>query len=262
METRRRYIYAILSLAAFIALKLGIPLLHVPNSPYAKVGLLLMSVLLFMAAQIALVRWIASLDVRTWIAGVVMVVCAAAFATALKLHVNLGIGNELLLIFALCMLGRLISLIVREPNLLLPVAVFAPVFDIWTVFWGPAYTIVRKAPELVKAISANVPAPGQIQPISMIGPGDIVFLAVFFAVIYRFRMNDRQTYWLALPLLTLAMLAVVGLGGILALPALVPMGAAVIVANWRLFRLTRQEKWSMAAVGLIVLVFVAFAALR
>ena len=251
-----------LSLAAYVVLKLGIPRLHVPDSPYAKDGLLLTSVLLFMAVQIALVRWIASLEIRPWAVATTMVVCAGAFVTALKLRVNLGIGNELLLIGALCTLGRLVSLVVREPNLLLPVAVFAPVFDIWTVFWGPAYILVRKAPKLVQAVSATVPAPGQIQPISMIGPGDIVFLAFFFAIIYRFRMNDRRTYWLALPLLTLAMFAVVGLGGILALPALVPMGAAVILANWRLFRLTRQEKWSMAAVALIVLGFVTFAALR
>ena len=259
-EIKRRYLFTAVSLAVYVALKLGIPRLPLPHSPFGKVSLLLLSVLLFMAVQIALVRWVASLQIRPWVAGIAMAFGGSLFFAARKFHWPLGIGTELSLIVLLCMLGYLFSLILREPNLLLPAALFAPMFDIWTVFWGPAHTSMQKAPTVVEAVSTSVPAPGSIKPISMIGPGDIVFLTLFFAAIYRFKMNDRRTYWFALPLLVLTMTAV--LKSASALPALVPMGIAVIAANWRLFKLTRQEKWSLAVVALIVIGFVAFAALR
>ena len=260
-ETNRRRIFAVLSLATYIALKLGIPHLAVPKSPRAASALLLLTVLAFMAAQIALIRWVSSLGIRARYAAVLTVVAAVAFVAVHKLRLPTGIGSELLLLTALCMFGCLASRMLREPNLLLPAALFAPIFDIWTVFFGPAHEMVKRAPKLVQAVSATVPGPGSLKPISMVGPGDIVFLTIFFAAIYRFGMNDRKTYWLALPLLAATMIAVLTV--VTALPALVPMSIAVIAANWRLFKLTPQEKWFLAIATAVVIALVsAYAVLR
>lgn len=261
-EIRRRYLLAAASIAAYAALRIGIPHIPLPRGSVQTIGLVALSVMVFMGVQMALVRWVASVQPKPWAAATAMICFGAGFAALLKTRAKVPAATELLLILFLCMLGYLVSLALRERNLLLPVALFSPVFDITTVFWGPAKAMVEKAPRLVEAVSAGVPAPGALRPISMVGPGDFAFLTIFFAAIYRFRMNDRRTYWIMLPLVTLTMFAVLLLRGVPALPGLVPMGIAVIAANWRLFKLTTEEKWALAAAAAVVVGVAVFAALR
>jgi hypothetical protein len=88
-------------------------------------------------------------------------------------------------------------------------------------------------------------------PGTMIGMGDFVFLALYFSVLYRFAMNVRGTFWLGYVLLTASMLFVLSSG---VLPALIPVALAVIIANRRLFKLSRDEKLAIVYVGIFVVV--------
>ena len=87
----------------------------------------------------------------------------------------------------------------------------------------------------------------------MIGMGDFIFLALFFSVLFRLGMNVKGSFWLGYVLLTASMYVVVVFGG--ALPALLPMGIAVIGANRRHFHLKRDEQLAMIYVGAILLAF-------
>ncbi|MCL6630007.1 MAG: hypothetical protein K6U00_10450, partial [Armatimonadetes bacterium] len=60
-------------------------------------------------------------------------------------------------------------------------------------------------------------------------------------------------------LLTASMVLVMVVGG--AIPALVPMGLAIIASNIRLFKLNREELLATVYVGLILFVFLAISAI-
>ncbi len=261
LEIRRRFLFATISLVAYIVLKLAIPNIRVPSSPWIALILLTVSVLAFMAVQISLIRWVGSLQVKPLLSILIFVSSATAFLLFRKFKVDISVGNDILLMSALCMIGNLASYALREPNLLLPAALFSPLFDIWTVFWGPTHQIVKKAPKVVEAVSTSVPVPkGMLPFIPLVGPGDIAFLAIFFTVIYRFGMRDRLTYWLMVPFVGFSMLLVLAFFPYL--PGLVPMGLAVVAANWKCFKLTRQEKISLGIVAIFVFGFVAIAAIK
>ena len=138
----------------------------------------------------------------------------------------------------------------REPNILLPVGLFAAMVDFWGVNWGPVSKAIAKAPGVVAAVSVHVPTPVPGLPGTTIGVGDFVFMALFFGILYRFSMNVKGAFWLGYALLTLAM-AVVMITN-LSVPALVPMALAVLVMNMRQFKLSRDELRSTAIAGVFL----------
>lgn len=164
--------------------------------------------------------------------------------------------TSLLIIIGSSAMGLLVSLILRHPNIILPVAGFSALVDIWTVFLGPTGKAVANAPHVVQAVSVALPDPGQsYAPVSFIGPADVIFFAMFMAAIYRLKMEPVRTFWFTFPLLTLGMASVIRFSRIPGLPALILIGTAVIVGNWKHFRLTKQEYIYMG------IVFVVLAAL-
>ena len=84
---------------------------------------------------------------------------------------------------------------------------------------------------------------------STIGPGDPLFIAFFFAIVLRESLNTRGTLPAVYVLLTLSMLAVQF--GVPAVGALAPLGIAVILANYRYFKFSREENFAMLYAGLI-----------
>lgn len=164
--------------------------------------------------------------------------------------------TSFLIIIAASAFGYLVSMILRHPNIILPVAAFAPFIDVWTVLVGPTSKAIENAPHVVHTISAAIPAPGGastgFQPMSFIGPADFIFIAMFFAAIYRLKMNPVGTFWVLFPILTLSMGAV--LAGLFppGLPALVPIGLAVLVANRRHFKLKRDEYVALGIVAALL----------
>ena len=165
-----------------------------------------------------------------------------------------------------CMgIGAALACLLKDRNMLLPIAVFLALFDTWLVFapeglvsqamsGGAAPISLQAAAYAIPDIAAsNAPAAeaanGFARDRAYIGPADLLFLAMFFVALYRFEMRARATFRAILPVL-LAYLAVVLLLGdveigpirLAALPALLPIGLTVLWVNRREFHLLRDEK--------------------
>jgi hypothetical protein len=124
--------------------------------------------------------------------------------------------------------------------------------------------MIMHAPKFVSSVSVSVPkitaqtAHGvSIGPIAFIGPGDVLFMALFFAAVQKFRLAERATFWWMYGLLTISMILVIRLPDF-EVGALVPMGLAVIIANFRLIKLKRDEVFAVGYAGILVLILVGF----
>jgi len=179
--------------------------------------------------------------------------------------------TSLLMIIGASAFGYLLSFILRHPNIVLPIAIFAPFIDIWTVLIGPTAQALESHPHVVHSVSAAMPAVGSAStgfaPISFIGPADFLFFAMFMGAIYRHRMAAVKTFWALYPILTIIMAAVIA-GPFLTklgipipskFPALVPMGIVVAAANYRHLKLTRDEWIAIIIVGVILIAALAAA---
>ena len=174
----------------------------------------------------------------------------------------LGAVSSLSFLFACIFCGRLLSLIVRERNILLPVAIMAGLADIFTVFFGPTGKTLEHAPKLVEKLSVGIPKAGSaagaaggagLSHIATAGLGDFIFLAFFFAAVWRFGLRSRTTFWTILIMMLLGMLGVLLLPFVPALPLLPFIVLGFLLANATAFKLSRQEKINTA----VVVVFVA-----
>jgi len=276
--------YLLASLALYFALWLGIPKAHflvslinaidrcmrTVGQPWSAVlalcGIVVLSIptVAFMAAQIAVVYYFSKqrLDVKRtllWLCGsLVSVALIVAYIVwrmdvVERLH-RLPTLREMLMygsiLLLACGIGYLVSLRIKDRNLLLPVVMFAACIDFWTVTVGPVSTMMEKMPELVSAVSAPIPkaGTGAFVPATMMGIGDPLFMALVFAAVHRLGMNGPRNYVFICAVMTAAMLAV-RMSWLPYLPALVALAVAVVAANWREFRLSRQEKISIAVVA-------------
>lgn len=164
---------------------------------------------------------------------------------------------SLFMIFAATALGYLVSFILREPNILLPVGALAAGIDVWSVMIGPTMKALKSVPHVVSSVSVAMPAPGSAatgyQPISFIGPADFIFLAMFLGAIYRMNLEPNRTFWIAFPILSIGMAVV--LTGLFpsGLPGLVLIAGSVILANYRRFKLKRDEILAVAIVALMLI---------
>jgi hypothetical protein len=159
--------------------------------------------------------------------------------------------------------GRLVGRIIREANLLLVVTVVAAGIDLWGVYWGPVgqMTSTEGGRALAEQLSAAIPgaavaARAGLPVLAGIGIGDFLFLAIFFSVLRRLRMNQRATFWAVFAIMTLAP-AFFLLGDLLPiaenLPGLPFIAAGTIIANWKHFAFSRQEKRSLLSGAIIIL---------
>ncbi len=160
-------------------------------------------------------------------------------------------------------LGGLIACAIRDKNLLLPLAAFLAIFDFWLVFVpeGPVGRIARGNQESLQRIAYAIPSVahvshgGHAAPLAYVGPADFMFLGMFFVALFRFNMRTRATFRAVMPVLAIYLLIVLFAGGVQigpvslgALPALVPIGATVLIVNRKEFKLTRDEKISSAII--------------
>jgi len=240
-----------------------------------------LSTVLFMAIQIGIAYSFARIRLdfkRSILAFMAFLACAFLmmmlivwqFKSANNVHQPLGFQVQLLIVsryitiltmpYYLCImlasisLGYLVSIRVKDKNLLLPVVMFAAYIDFWTVTRGPVATVLQRAPEVVNAVSTPIPHAGKgaFVPATMIGPGDFIFMALVFAAVHRFAMRPSRNYWFVFGAMTLGMLAV-GFGLLNTLPALIVLAVAIVTANWREFKLSREEKISTLVVGVLLL---------
>jgi hypothetical protein len=183
----------------------------------------------------------------------------------------LGISDTLM-VLAASMLGLAVSHIIREPNILAPAALFAALADFAVVsLWIPR--VMEVAPQALSTVAVHVPqvgakpTPTGLRPIGIIGPADFVFLAFYFACVWRFGMAAQATYiWMVIALAGYMFFQnVVGsltprfMDAVDMLPGLVPMAVVLLVVNRKYFRFSREEKRAMAVVALLVVGIIAFA---
>lgn len=203
-------------------------------------------------------------------AGIVWIVGQWA---AMRTHNPLGGGLLVTLsqsgLIAWCFsLGALLALLLKDRNVLLPIAIFLALFDMWLVFApeglvnksvviGPARRLRKMAYQVPEVKSSS--AGGRAAALLYIGPADYVFLSMFFVALYRFKMRTKRTFKVMVPVLGLYLLIALFCGNVsigpislAALPALVPIGIVVLVVNRDLFKLNRDERlttWVIAIGG-------------
>jgi hypothetical protein len=257
----------------YLLLQMLTPFVRVPIG-WVWVGTLV-STLALMAAMLGLVFALArACEARRWLALALFTGGISAFILWLMLPAWLGVRplqqlpsalvvtyralHGYLLILAAIGLGCLLSRLIREKNLLVPVVPFAALVDAITVLTPVGFVkrVMEVAPQVVERASVAVmttptaaPSVERVVPIVLIGAGDFIFLALYAACLYRFQLRAFATA-LGLFFVLWGYLVIVMLGVMTALPALVPMAVVVLAVNWREFRLSRQEKWaSLAVVG-------------
>ncbi len=273
---------ALLALASYLAFDLLLPWVPLPRHvpPLAAAGLIFASTSAFMLLQLWLAQAVVNLKTRPAANAALMILFAALwFAVVWYVRPHRGWthgANEFLYILRPILLGLTITLgcaffgillspIIREPNVLLPVALISMPIDYIGAMTSIGFTqnAVANNPHLVQALSVPVPTVGSsghhgvLQPIGFIGPGDALFMAFFFAVVLRLDLNRRGTFWWMYGLLTATMLLVLFTG--LNVAALIPMGLAVVIANYWHFRLKREEVFAtLYAAGLILALVTGF----
>lgn len=178
-------------------------------------------------------------------------------------------------IVAWCLaIGAMIALLLKDRNLLLPVAIFLALFDLWLVFAPEGVvnqTVVQGSGQALAAVGYQIPKPqtaptgGYAAPMAYVGPADYLFLAMFFVALFRFNMRTRKTFQVAVPVLAAYLLVVllfgwVELGPIRlgALPALVPIGAVVLIVNRKEFQLRADELQATLVLALVGGAFVTW----
>jgi prepilin signal peptidase PulO-like enzyme (type II secretory pathway) len=182
----------------------------------------------------------------------------------------LGAASGVLFLLACVFCGRLLSLIVRERNILLPVAIMAGLADLYTVFFGFTGKTLAHAPRLVEKLSVGIPKVGSatgatggagLSHIATAGLGDFIFLAFFFVAVHRFQLRDKRTFWAIFGCLLAGMVAVLLIPSLPALPLLPFIVVGFLVANAGAFKLSRTEKINTAIVVALVAVLLVAAGL-
>ncbi|MCL6475267.1 MAG: hypothetical protein K6U75_09475 [Firmicutes bacterium] len=277
-----RYRLFWLAVGVYLLYRVGAPLVTFLGDGFLQVAL---STLVFMALATWVVLRAAALPLRplvalAWMAVLlilfVVVRLSPAFVPALRqspvaLETVLGISDTLM-VLAASMLGLAVSHIIREPNILAPAALFAALADFAVVsLWIPR--VMEVAPQALSTVAIHVPQAGAkptptgLRPIGIIGPADFVFLAFYFACVWRFGMAARATYiWMVIALAGYMFFQnVVGsltprfMDAVDMLPGLVPMAVVLLLVNRKYFRFSREEKRAMAVVALLVVGIIAFA---
>jgi hypothetical protein len=267
----RRY-SAVLWLAIYLALQVAVPFLRLPSrAVWVLLSAILLSAALFTFVSLSVFASLTNVVRRPGPAAMFLALGAAGWVGMLLLGpalpnppnllktgglpagVALHLGEELFRILAALGLGVLLASALREPNILLPAAVFAAFADYFMVNFGTVHQTMKTeaGQQFVHAVSAKVPTVAGL-PVLTVGPADFVFMAFFFACVYRFDLHRRRTFWSLFALLTLALCFVVLLSA--RIPALVPMALGFVLANFRRFKLSRPELQAMGTAAAIVLV--------
>lgn len=169
-------------------------------------------------------------------------------------------------------LGALLSTLFKEKNMVLPVALFLALLDIFLVLTpvGPTTNFINKHPETFSKIAYNVPKvstvqekkqdQGRIRAGAYVGPADWIFLGMFFVALFRFKMRTQETLRWMIPALIVYLLIV--LFGFPALPAMLPIGGTVLLVNRKEFQLAKDEKMGIVMVLVIGICLIAYGITR
>jgi len=158
---------------------------------------------------------------------------------------------DVMFLGACVLAGRLLSRMLRERNILLPIAIVLAGVDVFTVFLGPTGALLERAPELVAQVSVKLPQVGSaagpegaagLAHFATLGPGDTIFAALLFACVARFGLSLRASYrWMAVAVAAFLAL-VIAVPAIPPMPVLPIMAVGFLIANRGQFRLSAEER--------------------
>lgn len=169
---------------------------------------------------------------------------------------NLSVALSQVGIQTFCVgLGAFLATMLRDKNLLIPIAIFLAVYDVFLVRTniGPTHQLIVHAPAILKSTAVRIPAAsthhgnGIVAANAYVGDADVVSLAAFFVALFRFRLRTRETFLFMLPTLIAYLLIVIRFD--IELPALLPIGAVILLVNYREFKLSKDEKLGTAIIA-------------
>jgi hypothetical protein len=172
---------------------------------------------------------------------------------------------SLLFLISCGFLGRLLSRMIKDANMLLPIAVVLLIVDIFTVYAGPTGEALEKAPELVEKLSVGLPEMGSaagpeggkgLAYLGGAGLGDFIFLGLFLAAAWRYNLRFNRTFWLIFALMAVTMLGLLLVPVLPGVPMLPAIAIAFIIANVGAFDFSRQEKLYLLVGVVFVLILV------
>jgi hypothetical protein len=249
----------------------------IPGLP-AKLGTVTATILLTAATFVA-IYGLARIQLRTWhevgataiSGGLWWLISAPEVKGAGRVY--LAATANVLFMLACIMFGRLMSRLIREPNLLLPVLITAAVADVFTVSVGPTRLALEKAPKIVRSLSLEVPKAGSaaskegaqgLAAAASVGLGDFIFATLFLTAAWRYGLDVRRAAAAATILAAAAMAAVLLVPKLPAVPLLPFIVAGVLLPNAKRFKLSQQERMAMAIGGLFLLLLLMafYAAVR
>ena len=167
-------------------------------------------------------------------------------------------------------LGALLASLMKDRNLLLPVAAFLMGLDVFLVTYPFSTTrqVLDKAPQAFKHAAYSLPKAVStvsdnrvgVEAAAYVGPADFFFLFMFFVCLYKYNLRLKPTMNAVAIALVLYLFVVLFLGDrslgpvpLAQLPALVPIGGAFLLVNIREFKL-KPDEWVMtgivAAIGI------------
>lgn len=212
----------------------------------------IVATVVFISLPILIIAAAARLQWKTWAAITCLVVCLGIVAFARGGGPFLDGVLQIARFVWPAALGFLISGLIKDRNLLLPIAIVLATVDILAVF-APAGTVNQgfESPTIrpiFDALAYQVPKAGTAMPLAQMGPADPLFIAMFLLAIHKFGMRFRQTLLWMIPALAAYLLVVLVFGNetvfgfsLGALPALVPVGLVVGIVNAREFRMSKSE---------------------
>ncbi len=171
-------------------------------------------------------------------------------------------------------LGALVASLLREKNILIPIAIFLVAYDYFLVLAPMGFTkkIMAANPNLLGQIGYAIPRVKTHADIAnntnaaigatsaVVGPADLVFLGAFFLAMFRFNMRPKETLQIMIPTLIGYMVLVLVTGW--SLPALVPIGLVTLIVNRNEFKLNKDEKISTIVLAILAVLVLSFLATR
>lgn len=266
-------VLTVLSLS-LIVLGVLVPLVEVPFE-YLNYGRLFTSIL-FLGLPIMLLFYGSGLPWRPKTAFLVFVLCFAVTVFFIFIsRVPMGMP-VLVVIFAILglltvywtgALGVLVSFVFRERNIIVPAVIVLMAVDFLVVMTPRGTVQVAMESdvgrEIFQSVAYKIPEFGMASPMIFIGPADFLFLSMFFSVMHRFGLRVFWTMFAVVIALLLYLVLAGYLTGrdffgvkIHGLPALVPIGMAILLVNAGEFRMSKQEKYMTGGVIFVCLVLI------
>lgn len=250
-------------LFVLVLVQFGAPFVPIPNIAVAVVGVVLLT-LVYVGAVVTFSLSLSRRQMSLPVLGAGLVACGLGFAAlqmlppfrfayAVQNFVLLGLGT-----FG----GLFVSRMIRHANMIGPIGIMVAVIDIWGVLFGGivAQLLTNKATQgIAQKAMAGGPRLGAATSkfhlaLPDIGIGDYLFLALFLGCLVRFGMNWRASAtWMSAGI-CLALLAIVLLPFVPALPGLLPIALGALVPNLRYFQFTREERFALLYAGVFVLI--------